>query len=137
MTQDLTTMQKHLTIARGQATELRVENSALQVQVYELGEKLRKTKRRYRTTIVILTTIALWLGYTNMQYGAENRWFANQLKESNNLQQRFDNVLGELHIQNARVLELESANEQLIGVCEPRSVVRAIKATPLPKLVLL
>lgn len=136
MNQDLATMQKHLTLAREQTRELRIENSALQVQAYESNNRLVKTKRRYTIAVVALVVVALWIGYVNMQYAADVRWSSDKLRETKDLQQRFDNVLRMLHYQNARVLQLEEANDALTTHCKPRDVLRAIKATPLPALVL-
>jgi len=105
------------------------------VQAYESNNRLVKTKRRYRIAVVVLTVVALWIGYVNMQYAADVRWSSDKLLETKDLQQRFDNVVSMLHYQNARVLELEGDNEQLIDSCSERNVRKAIQATPLPVMV--
>lgn len=122
---NLEVMQKHLDIAREKITELELN----------ADERLKRTKKVYRIIVVVLFALTAYLGYNNMRFGADNRKLVEQLEATYDLQVRFDNVLEMLHIQNNRVLELEDANEQLIKHCKPCEVNRAIKATPLPKLV--
>lgn len=122
---NLEVMQKHLDIARERITELE----------FTSDEGLKRTKKVYRIIVVVLFALTVYLGYNNMRFGADNRQLVKQLEATYDLQIRFDNVLEMLHIQNDRVLELEDANEQLIKHCKPCEVNRAIKATPLPKLV--
>lgn len=67
-------------------------------------------------------------------YENENSELKAQVESNSDLQQRFNNVLRMLQYQNKRVLELEDANEALLKYAEPKSVVKAIKHTPLPPL---
>ena len=122
---NLEVMQKHLDIARERITELELH----------ADDRLKRTKKVYRIIVVVLFALTVYLGYNNMRFGADNRQLVKQVEASSDLQYRFDNVLEMLHMQNDRVLELEDANEQLIKHCKPCEVNRAIKATPLPKLV--
>lgn len=133
-------IQKHLTLARERIAELEsdmFEQSErhkkhvkhLEFKYDEEWKSSRRNTQRYRFALTVLAVIIGYLGYNNMKYGAENRWFAT---ENASLQQRFDNVLEALHAQNGRVFELEYANGQLIRHCTPRDIKRAIKATPPP-----
>jgi hypothetical protein len=140
---NLEVMQKHLGIARERITELTEFNNNLiddlveeSNRAYDADERLKRTKKVYRIMVVVLFAISVYLGYNNMRFGADNRKLVKQLEATCDLQFRFDNVLRMLYIQNDRVLELEDANEQLIEHYGPCEVNRAIKATPLPKLVI-
>ena len=122
---NLEVMQKHLDIARERITELELNSD----------ERLKRTKKVYRIIVVVLFAITVYLGYNNMRFGADNRQLVKQLEASSDLQVRFDNVVEDWQYQSNRVTELQDANEQLIKHCKPCEVNRAIKATPLPKLV--
>lgn len=120
----LEVMQKHLDIARERITELEMNSD----------DHLKRTKKVYRSMVIGLFALTVYLGYNNMRFGADNRELVKQLEASSNLQERFDNVVEDWQYQSNRARELQDANEKLIEHCRPCDVTKAIKATPLPKL---
>lgn len=127
---DLVTMQKHLTVARARVSELEVEL----IEVQDEGDNSRL---KYRVALILSAGLIIWLGLSNMDYADENRLLNAQVQEfkQSELPQRFNNVLGMLHLQNDRVFTLEEANARLIRECKPCDLKRAIKSTPPPALV--
>jgi len=120
---DITSVHRHLGFANEKVREL-------EFALAEAKHKHGKTRIILSLALVATVGIVMYLGYNNMQYGAENRWFVNELTQSEN---RVTNTLEVLQFKNARIDELETANEALLGVCSPQDAKRAIRATPLPK----
>lgn len=101
-------------------------------------DTVAENKRSLRNTrIALLIIVIIFVADLIGSYGMyeENQQLKHQAKDYEDLKQRFDNVLEMLQYQNKRVLELEEANSALMEHAEPKSLNKAVKATPLPKLI--